>query len=255
MMLLLVLGWASQAFLALILAFAIKGKFARKYAIFYSYVAGLLLIGLIRYYFRAFQRNDYYYPVYWSTQFLIDAGGYCVLWQLYAHTLARYPGTAKVARVVVSSLFAVVSLQFFDRVISDQASRLINNPVGFERDLYSAQALLLILLLLLVWYYGVPLGRNSRGMLIGYGLLIATRLVIMTLRSSLGTPFSVWWRYLEPMSYFAATMVWAMSLRTYDPNPVSEHEIELEQDYQLLARRTSRAITQVTGYLTKGLMP
>jgi len=58
-----------------------------------------------------------------------------------------------------------------------------------ERDLRIVQVTLLIGLVALFAYYAVPLGRNLKGIIYGYGLFIATNVLHLTLRDSLGDSF------------------------------------------------------------------
>jgi hypothetical protein len=252
----LALGVLSLVLLALLLARGMNGRYITTYPFFYAYVGGWLLAGLIRFFFFTFHLShpDEYTLVYWYTQFLLVAGGYAVVWQIYAHTLKDYAGTARMARHLVSLIYATILFEFIGKLFSGQADELISSVIRLERNLQSVQAVLLILFVMLVGYYGIPLGRNVQGLVVGYGLFVGTRLITLTLREVLGTPFYSWWYYSEPICVLATLLVWSLALRSYQPNPVPDRSIEIERDYKLATRRTAEAIATARGYLARALI-
>jgi hypothetical protein len=252
----LILGASSLGVLALLLASALRGKFFARYLFFYAYLLTWLAVGSLRLVFFAFHLDspDEYGLVYWYTQFLLVAGGYAVVWQIYSHTLRSYPGTAKMARVLVSSVYAVVLMEVFFYVLAGHSEDLTGSIIRLERNLQGIQAVLLILFSTLVWYYGIPLRRNVQGLLLGYGLLVVTRLITLTFRSVLGTDFYSWWYYSEPICIFATLLIWFVGFRSYYPNPAPECEVELESDYKMATQRTLEALGRARGYLARAFL-
>jgi len=251
-----ILGFSSEALLALLLVSALRGRYLTKYPFLYIYVVCWFFAGLVRFFFFTFHLNhpDEYTLVYWYTQFLLVAGGYAVVLQIYTHTLENYAGTARMARVLVSVIYATVLLEFIVKMFSGRAVELIGSVIRLERNLQSVQAVLLILFVMLVRYYGIPLGRNVQGLVLGYGLFVGTRLITLTLRAFLGTPFYSWWYYSEPICVLATLLIWSLAFRSYHPNPVPDRSIELERDYELAVQRTTEAIATARGYLARAFL-
>jgi len=252
-MLVQILGWFSEGLLALLLISALKGGFLKQYPLFYAYAAGWFLVGLFRFYVFTFQL-DSYLSFYWYSQFLLVAGGYSILWQIYAHILNPYPGTARMARVLVGAVFVSMLIQGLIMMLDGQTGGLTRSVVRLERNLHSVQTILIIVLVMLVWYYSIPLGKNLRGLLLGYGFLVTTRLITLTLQAFLGTSFYAWWSYSEQACVLVTLIVWSRTLRSYQPNPVPEHSSRLEHDYELAAQRTADAIATARGYLAKAFL-
>jgi hypothetical protein len=246
-------GAGSQGLLVLLLISAVRGKFFTKYPLFYTYVTGSLLAASARFFFFTFRAShpDEYNLVYWYTQFLLVAGGHAVVWQIYAHTLLPYHGAAKMARVLVSAVYVLILMEICFFVLAGHAEDLTASIIRLERNLQGIQAVLLVLFSMLVWYYGIPLGRNVQGLLLGYGLLVVTRLITLTFRSVLGTDFYSWWYYSEPICIFATLLIWFLGFRSYYPNPEPECEIELEHDYNMATQRTLEALEKARGYLAR----
>ena len=252
----LILGVSSLGLLALLLFSALRGRFFTKYPLFYVFITGWLMVGLLRFfYFTLYSLHSVEYTLaYFYTQFLLVAGSYGVLWQIYSHTLNPYPGTAKMAKILVTTVFVTVLSQLFITIFVGNGAELTNSVLRLERNLHSTQAVLISVLITLVWYYDIPLGRNVQGLLVGHGLFIATRLVTLALQAILEMSFYAWWYYSEPVCVFATLLIWSVALREYQPNPMPERELELEQDYALLAHRTAHALSTARGYLIRAFL-
>jgi hypothetical protein len=158
------------------------------------------------------------------------------------------------ASVLVGAVFVTVLIQLFLVMVSGQGSELSKSVLRLERNLHSVQAVLIVVLITLVWYYSIPLGRNMRGLLLGHGLLITTRLITLALQAIFEISFYAWWYYSEQLFVLATLIVWSMALRTYQPNPIPEHEVVLEHDYELLAHRTVQAFSTARGYLARAFL-
>jgi hypothetical protein len=114
------------------------------------------------------------------------------------------------------------------------------------------QAVLLLVFVTLVWYYGIPLGRNLQSLLLGYGLLVGARLITLTFRSFLGASFYSWWYYSEPISILITLLIWVAGLRSYSPNAAPD--LDIERDYELAARRTVDVFVRAKGYLARAFL-
>lgn len=120
-----------------------------------------------------------------------------------------------------------------------------------ERDLRAAQAILLLVIVALVAYYRVPIGKNLRGIIVGYGVFICASVVSLTLRAYLGKSFQSWWQYLQPAAYDLTLLIWCASLWSYEANPKPKARLELEFDYEAFAAQVSRALARARTYLSR----
>jgi hypothetical protein len=108
-----------------------------------------------------------------------------------------------------------------------------------ERALRTVQAFSIAALVLLFLWYSIPFGQNLRGILIGYGLFIAYRVICLNFVSATGHDF---WFYAYSTSYLAALNVWLVHLWSYQPSPKPTRGARLETEYQLLAAATHRKL-------------
>jgi hypothetical protein len=99
------------------------------------------------------------------------------------------------------------------------------------------------------------MGRNVKGIFTGYGLFIATSVVTLTLRASLGNAFQSAWVFLQPLCYTAVLGIWCRSLWNYAPVPAPQLRPKIEEDYQSLALMTRKGLLQARAFLGKSMRP
>jgi len=173
-----------------------------------------------------------YQNFYWNTQFVSVLLGYGVIWEIYRQALGHYPGAARMARDFLSVIFIlVVSKAFFNTLSGHHVWSPATTTAELELNLRSVQAILLVALGGLLRYYAIPIGRNLRGMILGYGFFIGTSLINLSFLSRVSEKFHLWWTYLEPVSYLATLLIWCWALWSYYPNPQPEKQVFIERDY------------------------
>ncbi|MCI0719902.1 MAG: hypothetical protein L0338_13165 [Acidobacteria bacterium] len=249
-----IIWWVTNLLIAFLLVRALSARLFIKYPVFYSYLTYVLIESLIRFYFFVF-RPGLYEDVYWNTQFLSVALGYCVIYEIYTQALASYAGVSRLARVLLLTVFVVIVSKVLATSVGEHALLPAEVPALLERDLRAAQAALLAAIVCLLVYYAIPVGINVRGMVIGYGVFVAASVVSLTLRSHFGIDFQSVWQYFQPAAYLLTLTVWCASLWSYQPNPQPWDDVELEGDYEWLAVRTSTAVSKARGYLVRALRP
>jgi hypothetical protein len=250
-----ILWWGGNALISLLLLRSLTGKFFRKYPIFYVYLSYVLLESLLRFYIYVFHPIAYQTFYWWHTQFIGVTLGYGVIWEIYLQTLASYAGAARMARILLSAVFIAVVIKVLAGSLSGPAWSGPATAADLERNLRTAQAMLLITIVGLLAYYAIPVGRNLRAMLLGYGFYIGASVISLTLRSYLGVNFQLSWQYLQQTIYDVTLAIWCAGLWSYAPNPAPRDEVMLERDYELLAAQTTKLLGQVRAYLMRAVRP
>jgi hypothetical protein len=100
--------------------------------------------------------------------------------------------------------------------------------ISLERGFRVIQALLLLGIGGVVVYHRIPLNRNLKSMLVGYNLYVSASLIILALRVYIGMRVNPTWRILQPLSYDAALVVWAVGLWSYSPPPVPHNDVGIK---------------------------
>jgi hypothetical protein len=229
-----------------------RGFFSR-YPAFFSYLVWVALADAARFY--TFHHDWNSYPdVYWKTEFLSLIIGYGIILEILRLTLARYPGAARLARTLVLLIFAAIFAYVgFKGLTSPQWTPASTNA-ELERDLRAAQIAVLAGILAVVAYFRIPLGKNLKGVISGYGLVLATSIITLALHSYSAASFDHIWFYLQPFLYDLSLGIWAMTMWSYHPNPVRDFATELSS-YPEYAAQARAALESVRTNLGKVARP
>ena len=232
---------------------AIAVRFIKQYKIFYVYLGFVLMrdICLMAIYFRWYRLYPY---AYWGSEAVSVLLGCGLVWEVYVIALAQYPGAARVARNVLAFVFIFAIGRIFVKAWNNP--KWIPDATAFEmeRDLRTLQGALLLALVLLFGYYAIPLGRNLKGIMTGYGLLLVTSMVNLTLRNHFGDSFQSQWQYIQPACYLAVLGIWCYALWSYAPVP-EESEPRLEEHYQALRTRAREGLSSARARILRGIHP
>jgi hypothetical protein len=247
--------WGTGTTLEGLLLFrSIKERMFSSYPAFYVYLSYIFLESFVDSYVYLFQPARYV-KFYWYTQFLSVALGYGAIWEIFRQALKHYPGAARMARSVLAIIFFLVFSKVLFGALTSPLLLLARTTAELERSFRIVQAALLMAIMSLLAYYAIPVGRNLKGMIAGYGLFIGVSVIILTLRSYLGDSFQPVWQYLPAITYYVVLLIWCFTLWSYQPNPRPEPEVGIERHYQLLAARTTGLLVQMRGLLAKAIRP
>ena len=251
-----------RAGLALLLAILIRGlqtKTILKFPFFYAYALSVLAGDLFVYAtwkWMAIARPEAYQQSYWVAQFLTLLIGCGIVLEIFRHILTPYPGADKFATAVALSTFAVIfCLALAYQLVAPSGGALRGTTFVLERDVRTVQAIFLFGILAVISYYRIPIGRNLKGMITGYGLYVVTSLFTLATRAYAGSRFNNAWNLIQPFSFDLSMTIWLVALWSYQPNPAPDPAVPLEEDYEALARRTKRTLASMRSHLTKTARP
>ena len=240
--------WSSIALEIAVLVRGLLCKLAYRLPIFYGYIAFVALQDIIRF---LFQRNKQVYPViYWVTEFLGLAIGSLVIFEIYKVSLRAYPGAARMARNALAFVFLTAVAKGLGDVAASGGWQLESTALQIERALRTVQAAAILALVALFLVYSIPFGRNLRGTLLGYGLFIGQRVIVLTFMPPQGHHF---WFYAYSSAYVVTLVVWLAHLWSYERSPEPRATVPLEREYQTIAAATQRRLQSVRGYVRKAV--
>lgn len=222
---------------------AAKSKIVSRYSFFYTYLLATATADIIALILWRIDRPSYQRS-YWALQFVTLLIGCGLILEIFRHALSSYRGAEKFAIAVGLFTFGGV----FCFAISYRILASPSNQASFEleRNVRTVQAILLFGILAVIFYYGIPLGRNLRGLIGGYGLYIVTSLATLAIRAYAGPRFNGTWNVVQPLSFVVSLAIWLVAFWSYYPNPAPDSAIPLEEDYEALAKRTRRALAELT---------
>jgi hypothetical protein len=239
----------------LILSRCVKTGSFRVYPFFFAYLAcvfagDVALIPLSR-----VLPKRLYADCYWAKEFLCVIAGYAVVMEIIERAFAHYEGPKRLGRnaalIIFTAIVACTALQ----AAFQQVSHPGQNSFDVEASLRGAELILLAIVIAVMSYYRIPLGKNLKGITIGYGICTAAVVINESIgalaRWSFYPAFSRVWSY----SYIVSLGIWIIALWSYEPNPVPEGPNRMGGDYEALANRTRTALAGMRGHLGKAARP
>jgi hypothetical protein len=243
-----IIWWSGNALLCALLLRALTQKIFTRYPVFYSYIAFVFTTSLLKYY--VFTRRPASYPrVFWSAEFLAMLFGFGLTWKVCRKALASFPGVHRVARILVLAACAMFLSNLLANLLTGAVWGSASNTAEVARTVRAAQAVLLVLIAGLLTCYHIPLGRNVRGIILGYGFFIGASLTNFTFCSYLGSDFQQRWPHVQPYGYLVALLIWCATLWSYHPNPLPQSDVR--QNYDGLSGRTVKGLDRVRHYLLR----
>ena len=214
------LSYAGLPVHALILVRGVWAKLWRVYPFFYIPL-GLSLIGGVSLYWISFRHPDLFFSAYWRVQIvtMLLACGSLVELSTKGFDTSDKSATA-IGRLIrhlvylVAGGAALIYVLYWRSTPKTKGTQMA--MVAFERDFRVTQALILVGLVAAVLYFGIPLGRNLKGMLFGYGIYVSSSLITLALESHFPW-FHNTWATLQPWSYVASLFIYLFCLWNYEP--------------------------------------
>jgi len=250
-MLSLLIWWGGIALEAAILFRGLAARLFPRYPSFYVYVVSLFLTdGLL--YLLYLLRPSAYFTWMWYPGFVVLFLGCGIVVETFRHVFSRYAGAEKVARAASFLILGVaISFAALYRVFVPNEATARFLYVRLQRDFLTVQAILLLVILQIASYYRVPLGRNMKALIFGYGQCVALTLSAHALRAYVGTRFENAWSVTEQFSYLAALVIWLIGLWSYWPDSGPRETIAPDGDYATLASRTKDMVSAASTQLVK----
>jgi hypothetical protein len=246
----LAIWWIGIGLESVIIAQGVRSKVFSKYPVFFAYLLFVLASDASRY--VVYQRSlALYQSWWWATEFIGVLLGYLLIMNILEKVLTAYPGARKFARNIGLVVFAGIVLFTTGEWLFQHQISLVLTSIEVERNLRGAEVILLGALLLLVAHYGVTVGRNLTGIILGYGMYIAVEVMIDAARSHVGQPFHSTFSKIRTYSYLFALIVWTAALWSYSAVAEPQPPLRLETDYQSFADSTRERIDAMRSYLGK----
>jgi hypothetical protein len=226
-------------------------KLLRRYPLFYSYISFVLISDVAMVFVRVPPQTYLY--MYWVVEFLGLVAGCLIVFEFYRVALGSYPGTARMARALLAVLFLLAMIKTVVSTLNVPRWWFEAKPAQVEGVLRVCELLAILSLVAVLLFYSIPIGKNLRGILLGYSVFVSWSVLCLALVAAGVAKFDSMWSYSYPFSYFIGLVIWAVHLWSYQPNPVPDRAIPLEQEYQRVAAATQRRLHDARGYLAKAV--
>ena len=235
--------------LAVLLFRAGRSSLLSRYSYFYTYVLAVVCSQIVKIYLAVDGGNPRaVVAMWWVLEFVTALAGLGVTWEVYRQTFSHYEGVRRLARGALTAILVSVLVRAGVELSDSPLRNLTPTTLELDRNLRVVQALLLLTITGLIVRYGIPLGRNLWSMLAGYGLLVGSSVITLTLGSQFAHINAwKWWSVPPQIEYCATLVVWCVGLWSYAPNPAPG--IALELDYERISAQTTRAFGRLRNHL------
>jgi hypothetical protein len=244
--------WLAGISLEALLIFRIwHARNFRAYPLFFSYITFVLVQEILSY-VVAHLRPAFYPGVYWSTEFIGIFVGCAMVLEFAWIGLAQFPGVAKLARFALISTFLLTVGRVLLTAMQVSLGWSALLIIQLERDMRFVQIAVIFSLLFLFLRYQVPIGRNLRGIILGYGLFLGISIVNLTYLSQLGGTATFIASYIQSSAYFVALCVWTIFLWVGVAQPVAAGT-PLESDYSKILGQTRERLARTRAEVQSSL--
>jgi hypothetical protein len=247
--------WCAGVALEVLLVYrGIRSRLVWKFPLFYFYIAFVLLDDVVI--FFAYRTSSVIYErVYWPTQFLALLFGCAIIFEIYRTGLRAFPGTARVARNLLLFVFAMVFAKAIVNGLNGTPWWTALTNVELERNLRIVEASAFLAVVIAFIFYSIPLGRNLKGIVVGYGAFLAVSVAELGFAALLRTRIQTVWLHLMPICYLMVLALWTAALWSCSEEPKPQHEISLEHDYRMLVAATRRRFQRSRAALGRAVRP
>jgi hypothetical protein len=232
-----------------ILVRSVLGRSLAKFPLFYLYIASVFAASMALYVIAIVRPP--LHGLYWPKQYVTLFLGCGVIFEVSRHVFAQRVTLDRVARwsmlVTFGAIFSSVAIQAF----ALPHWNVTTNTADLERDLRIAQAIVLMTILFLTGYYGIGIGKNIKGMILGFGIYVGASVFSLTLRLFVGTRFDPAFGVIQSTAYFVALSIWMVALWSYEPEPVEKLPSISGGEYQMLAGRTREVLGSINKHLDR----
>jgi hypothetical protein len=233
-----------------ILLRSVLGRSFAKYPLFYVYIASVFA-GSMALYVIAIVRPSLR-GLYWPKQYVTLFLGCGVIFEVSRHVFAQRVTLARVARWTMLVTFGAIFLSVAIQAFFLPHWNITTNTADLERDLRIAQAIVLMTILFLTGYYGIGIGKNIKGMILGFGIYVGASVFSLTLRLFVGARFDAAFGVIQNTAYFLALVVWMIALWSYDrTEPPRRPPPDDQGGYQILAGRTKGMLDSINEHLDR----
>lgn len=237
---------------AVILFRCFRTRGFRQYPFFCVYLMCVFLSDLALYPASKLLNRQVFATCYWAKEFVCVIAGYAVVMEIIEIAFAHFEGPRTLGRNAALITFASIVGITATQAALQRVWHTGHTSIEIEANLRGAELILLSIIIAVIFYYSVPVGRNLKGIIVGYGICTAAVVMNEAIRTFAGASFQAAFSTIWSYSYLLCLFIWSVTLWSYEPNPVPEG-CRVDGDYEALAGRTKATLAGMRGYLRKAV--
>jgi hypothetical protein len=247
--------WPLGLFLeALILGRMLYSRNFKRQPIFYLYLLSVFLVSGVLYlmYWKADNHHIDYSNWYWQTQLVTLVIGYGVILDFARRSFTDYPGADRFFRTLGFAIFLCTFGLVGYHLLAVRSLSLNAFYDDLEKYLRVVEALFLVATLLVLSYFGIRVGRNLTGIVLGMGLYVAVSLALLAVIKYAGPGVYAFWEFMQSATYLAALAIWTVALWSPDSAPRPPSGPPGSGNYDQLTDRTRAELESLRDYFGSG---
>lgn len=227
----------------------------RQYPFFFIYLSCVLVGDLVMYPASKLLDRRAFNGWFWTKEFICVLAGYALVMEIIEKAFTYFEGPKKLGRnAALITLAAIVGFTGFQAAVQ-HFSGTRHTAIQIEENLRGAELVLLLIVIAVISYYRVPISRNLKGIILGYGICTVEVAVNEAVRNFAGLSFQAAFSTIWSYSFIVPLVIWTAMLWSYQPSPVPVGWTQMNGDYEALAGRTKATLAGVVGYLRKAVRP
>jgi len=235
---------------ALLLLRGAVGKLIRLYPLFYSYIIYNLL-SFVGIYLIYWLRPQVYASAYWINYLVSILVEFTVLVEISDQIFRPFPAIRNLGRALTVLISLGLGIFYILPTILGSSSRS-RALLGFALRASVTKAIILAVLFYVAHYYASPLGKNVRGLMLGFSIYVAMNIAIMATARAFGSALfaQVLWAML-PLASMLCVLVWTLSLWELAPMPLRTISTDGRTDSETVALELNRFNSELSRLLHK----
>lgn len=225
-------------------------RLVHRYPYFFAYLT-LVWANSFSTWVAYYQQVGAYPWIYWIGELVTVFAGFLIVGEIYRQVFHSFSAIRQIGTwILLFSALAILGIHALLAVTSDL--RLDHLFLQLERWIRLTQAGLLAAIVGAAQYYGLRLGRNISGLLIGYGLFVSLTVVNFVFQA-LGLLDFVQLDRLYVFTYLLTLGIWGWALWSYAPTPALMPATNVAQECAHLNAQLASALTEIRGSVQKAL--
>jgi len=206
--------------------FMLRRGLHRDFPLFLSYTAFVFVSSTSLFFLK--DHYSLYFYTYWASATLSVLIEFAVMYEIFKHIFRPYDALRKMALILFR--WAAVVLIMVGVVVAassapNQWSRIFAAILALERSMRVMQVGLVLFLFLFSQQVGLTHNHRVFGISLGFGLIAATDLTLVTLRATMGTVASEVFNMLKTGAYLCSTIVWLQYVLLREPERVRVEQV------------------------------
>jgi|SRR5947209_12132607 len=203
-----------------LVAMLVRHKAFREFRFFFWFIVFSIAVDVLRYTVQLRYSHKVFFWVYWITAFLYDIFNVSVLYEVFWRTFREFYRRLAWFRLVFPGavlLALAIALLFHASFRPPREPGLITLVFSIEIAVDLIELSLFAVFFMLVSFFALPWRSYAFAIVLGFAILSMGSWAAYWLRLVPGSKYREFFRYIPPISYFCALLLWLAVFNRPEP--------------------------------------